>query len=136
MILLRVSMDHVFSWHVIYTSRVIYCVPHVTILPTTIARVTIARVAKHTITMNGRHVGTNVQLTFVIHQQVTYKSLSNSVHNSENYAHNALINSHINYQGNGLIAHVVKIFQYWCLLLLCLAVVYSSCMSINRVETK
>ena len=41
----------------------------------------------------------NVQLTFVIHQQLTYKNMSNSVHNCESL-------SRMNYQGNGLIAHV------------------------------
>ena len=39
------------------------------------------------------------QLTFIIHQQLTYKNMSNSVHNCES-------RSHKNYQGNGLIAHV------------------------------
>ena len=131
MIPLHVNMDHVFSWHEICTSLVIYCVPQVTI-----PCATIPHVAKHVIAMNGTCVGTNVQLTFVIHQQVTYKNLSNSVHNSENYTLNVLINSHINYQGNGLIAHVIKIFLYWRLLMLYLAVVYSSCTSTNRVETK
>ena len=98
MIPLCVSVD-------IYTSCVIYLVQCVTIL-----HANIPCMAKHTTAMNGTRIGTNVQLTFVIHQQVTYKSLSNSVHNSENYTLNALINSHINYQGNGLIAHVIKIF--------------------------
>ena len=78
-------------------SHVIYHMLHATI-----PRVTITRLAKHAIAMNGTRVDTNVQLTFVIHQQVTHKSLSNSVHNSENYTHNALINSRI--------VHVIKIF--------------------------
>ena len=30
----------------------------------------------------------------------TVQNMSNSVHNNENYTRNALINSHINYQGN------------------------------------
>ena len=55
--------------------------------------------AQHTIALNGTRVGTNVQLTFVIHQQLTYKNMSNSVHNCES-------SSRMNYQGNGLIAHV------------------------------
>ena len=75
MILLRVSVDHIFSWREIYTSCVIYCVPCV-IPRETIPRIIITRVTKHKIAMNGTCVGTNVQLTFVIHQQVTYKSLS------------------------------------------------------------
>ena len=54
----------------------------------------------HAIAMNGTRVGTNMQLTFVILQQVTYKNMSNLLHNSENYTRNALINSLINYQGN------------------------------------
>ena len=53
----------------------------------------------HVLALNGTCVGTNVQLTFVIHQQLTYKNMSNSVHNCESH-------SHMNYQGNGLIAHV------------------------------
>ena len=39
-----------------------------------------------------------------IHQQLTYKNVSNSVHNCESC-------SHMNYQGNGLIAHVIVISQ-------------------------
>ena len=61
-------------------SRVIYHVPCMTI----------PHVTMHAIAMNGTCVGTNVQLTFVIHQQVTCKNMSNSVHNSENYTRNAL----------------------------------------------
>ena len=53
----------------------------------------------HAIALNGTRVGTNVQLTFVIHQQLTYKNMSNSVHNCES-------RSHMNYQGNRLIARV------------------------------
>ena len=53
----------------------------------------------HAIAMNGTRVGTNVELTFIIHQQLTYKNMSNSFHNCES-------RSHMNYQGNGLIAHV------------------------------
>ena len=56
--------------------------------------------------MHETRVGTNVQLTFVIHQQLTYKNLLNSVHNCESHTRNAFINSRINYQGNGLIAHI------------------------------
>ena len=52
--------------------------------------VTIPHVTMYAIAMNGTCAGTNVQLTFVIHQQVTYKNMSNSVHNSENYTRNAL----------------------------------------------
>ena len=75
-------------------------------------------VAMHTIAIHGTRVGTNVQLTFVIrvgtnvqltfaiHEQLTYKSMLNSVHNCESHTRNALINSHINYQGNGLIMHI------------------------------
>ena len=55
--------------------------------------------AMHAIALNGTRVGTNVPLIFVIHQQLTYKNMSNSVHNCES-------RSHMNYQGNGLIAHV------------------------------
>ena len=55
--------------------------------------------ATHAIATNGTYVGTNVQLTFVIHQQLTYKSMSNFVHNCES-------RSRMNYQGNGLIVHV------------------------------
>ena len=53
--------------------------------------------------MHGTHVGTLVQLTCVIHQRLPYKNMSNSVHNS----HSALINFHIIYQGDTLIAHVL-----------------------------
>ena len=49
--------------------------------------------------MNGTCVGTYVQLTFVIHQQLTYKNMSNSVHNCESC-------SCMNCQGNELIVHV------------------------------
>ena len=76
-------------------SRVIYRVSRMNIACATIPCMTI-----HAIAMNGTRVDTNMQLTFVIHQQVTYKNMSNSVHNSENYTCNALINSRINYQGN------------------------------------
>ena len=55
--------------------------------------------ARHTIALNGTRVGTNVQLTFIIHQHLTYKNISNSVHNCESC-------SHMNYQGNELIVHV------------------------------
>ena len=55
--------------------------------------------ATHVIAMNGTCVGTNVQLTFDIHQQLTYKNMSNSVHNCESC-------SRKNYQGDRLIAHV------------------------------
>ena len=55
--------------------------------------------AMYAIAMNGTRVGTNVQLTFAIHQQLTYKNISNSVHNCES-------RSRMNYQGDGLIAHV------------------------------
>ena len=55
--------------------------------------------ARHVIALNGTRVGTNVQLTLVIHQQLTYKNISNSVHNCES-------RSRMNYQGIGLIAHV------------------------------
>ena len=62
--------------------------------------------ATSAIAMHGTHVGTQVQLTFVIHQQLTYKNMSNSVHNCESNTHSALINSCVNCQGNdGLIAH-------------------------------
>ena len=47
-------------------------------------------VATHVIAMNGTRVGTNVQLTFIIHQQVTYKNMLSSVHNGENYTHKLL----------------------------------------------
>ena len=39
------------------------------------------------------------------------QKLVNSVHNSENYTRNVLINSRINYQGNGLILHVIKMLN-------------------------
>ena len=39
--------------------------------------------ATHAIAMNGTHVSTNMQITFVIYQQLTYKNKSNSVHNCE-----------------------------------------------------
>ena len=55
--------------------------------------------ATHKIAMNGTRVGTNVQLTFVIHQQLTYKNMLNSIYNCES-------RSCMNYQGNGLIVHV------------------------------
>ena len=55
--------------------------------------------ARHAIALNRTCVGINVQLTFVIHQQLTYKNMLNSVHNCES-------RSCMNYQGNGLIAHV------------------------------
>ena len=85
--------------------------------------------------MHETRVGTNVQLTFVIHQLLTYKNMLNSVHNCESHTRNAFINSRINYQGNGLIAHIYEIF------LMALTIVVSccsvpSCTSINRVETK
>ena len=85
--------------------------------------------------MHETRVGTNVQLTFVIHQQLTYKNMLNSVHNCESHTRKAFINSRINYQGNGLIAHIYEIF------LMALTIVVSccsvpSCTSINRVETK
>ena len=35
--------------------------------------------------MHETRVGTNVQLTFVIHQQLTYKNMLNSVHNCESH---------------------------------------------------
>ena len=57
------------------------------------------KLGTNAIAMNGTHVGTNVQLIFVINQQLTYKNMSNSVHNCES-------RSRMNYQGNGLIAHV------------------------------
>ena len=63
-------------------------------------------------------VGTNMQLTFVIHQQLTYKNILNSVHNCESHAR---INFRINYQGNGLIAHIKEIF------LMALTIVVSCC---------
>ena len=63
-------------------------------------------VAKRAIAIHGTRVGTNVQLTFIIHEQLTYKNMLNSVHNCESHTRNALINSRINYQGNGLIAHI------------------------------
>ena len=53
----------------------------------------------HAIALKVTRVGTNVQLTFVIHQQLTYKNMSNSVYNCES-------RSHMNYRGNRLIAHV------------------------------
>ena len=56
--------------------------------------------------MHETRVGTNVQLTFVIHQQLTHKNMLNSVHNCESHTRNAFISSRINYQGNGLIAHI------------------------------
>ena len=49
--------------------------------------------AMHAIVMNGTHVGTNVQLTFIIHQQLAYKNMSNLVLNCES-------SSRMNYQGN------------------------------------
>ena len=49
--------------------------------------------ATHMIAMHETRVGTNVQLTFVIQQQLTYKNMLNSVHNYESHTHNALINS-------------------------------------------
>ena len=55
--------------------------------------------ATHAIAMNGTHVGTNMQLTFVIYRQLTYKNMLNSVHNCESHFR-------MNYQGNGLTAHV------------------------------
>ena len=58
------------------------------------------------VAMHGTRVGKKMQLTFIIQQQLTYKNLSNSVHNCESHTHNAFINSHINYQGNELIAHI------------------------------
>ena len=79
--------------------------------------------------MNGTHVGTNVQLTFVIHQQLTYKNMLNSVHNYES-------RSHMNYQDNEIIAHVRIRNILLMHLLLYLTVVYPSCTSINRVEIK
>ena len=55
--------------------------------------------ATHVIAMNGTRVGTNVQLTFIIHQQLTYKNMSNSVHNFKS-------RSCMNFQGNRLIVRV------------------------------
>ena len=52
--------------------------------------------------MHETRVGTNMQLTFVIHEQLTNKNMLNSVHNCESHTR---INSLINYQGNGLIVH-------------------------------
>ena len=67
-------------------------------------------------------VGTNVQLTFVIDQGLTYKNMLNSVHKCESHTHNAFINSRINYQGIGLITHIYirNIFNgaYYCCILL------------------
>ena len=70
----------------------------------------------HAITMNGTRVGTDVQLTFVIHQQLTCENMSNSVHNCKSC-------SRINYQGNGLIAHV----RIRNILLMALTIVVSCC---------
>ena len=74
--------------------------------------------ATHTRAMNGTRAGTNVQLTFVIHQQLTYaQNMSNLVHNCESC-------SCMNYQGNGLIEYVrmyKKYFTngaYYCCILL------------------
>ena len=58
-------------------------------------------------------------------------SLLNSVHNSENYKRNALINSCINHQGNGLIAHVIKMH----ILILVLTIVVS-CSVLQLYERK
>ena len=68
MIPLRVSVDHILSWHGIYTSYAICCVACMTNPRATIPHVTITHMAKHAIAMNGKRVGTNVQLTFIIHQ--------------------------------------------------------------------
>ena len=77
----------------------------------------------HAIAMNGTRVGTNVQLTFVIHQQVTYKNMSNSdVHNSENYTRNALINSHINYQGNSACNKIIILIMVLTIVISCCSV--------------
>ena len=51
----------------------------------TIPCATVPHMTIHAVAMNGTRVGTNVQLTFIIYQQVTYQNTSNSVHNSENY---------------------------------------------------
>ena len=100
-------MNHILSWRVTYTSHVIYCVPRVEITREIATRGTrIIIVATHTKDMHETRVGTNVQLTFVIHQQLTYKNMLNSVHNCESHTHNAFINSRINYEGNGLIVHI------------------------------
>ena len=56
--------------------------------------------------MHETRVGTNMQLTFVIHQRLTYKNMLNPVHKCESHTRNAFINSCINYQGIGLIAHI------------------------------
>ena len=76
-------------------------------------------VATHTIAMNGTHVGTNVQITFVIHQQLTYKNMLNSVHNCESHIQNALINSRINYQVDSACIRNI--------LIMALTIVVSSC---------
>ena len=73
--------------------------------------------------MHETRLGTNVQLTFVIHQQLTYQNMLNSVHNCESHTCNAFINSHINW--------LIAIF------LMALTIVVSccsvpSCTSINR----
>ena len=88
------------------------------------------------IAMHGTRVGTNVQLTFVIHQQLTYQ---NSVHNCESNTHSALINSRINCQGNGLIAHIIlsNILMALIIVVFCCSVpqLYKNKQSGNKVRS-
>ena len=41
----------------------------------------------HASNSHGTCVGTNVQITLVIHQQLTYRNMLNSVHNCESHSH-------------------------------------------------
>ena len=77
--------------------------------------------AIHVIAMNGTRVGTKLQLTFIIHQQLTYKNMLNSVHNCES-------RSCMNYEGNGLKVHV----HIRNILLMALTIVVS-CSSVSQL---
>ena len=86
--------------------------------------------ARHTIALNGTRVGTNVHLTFAIHQQLTYKNMLNSVHNCES-------RSRMNYQGNIAVhVRIRNILLMALTIVVSCCIVYPSCTSINRVEIK
>ena len=64
-----------------------------------------------------RHI--NIQLTFIIHQQLTFKNMSNSVHTCESC-------SHMNYQGKWVISACIR-----NILLMALTIVF--CCSVSQL---
>ena len=105
-ILLCVCMDHVFSWHGTYISYVNNRVLHV----------------KKPCVPCMEHASTHIQLTCIIHKQLTYiQNMLNSLHNYDSNTCSALINSHINTKWNE------RNILMALIIVMCTAVVYPGC---------